>query len=167
MRGTMLAALVCAAVAVPVATADPTGWSVTGSGVGSGALTGDHVEIAAFSDVGGANPRGHGEQQGALPSEEINDGGPVACLRVHGNQAVVVWRLRTTVTDPALPGFVGEFGAVFVEDNGNPVGGQPVDRMADFVLRASTAQLFCDTDLGFAFAGAAAPLQTGNLIVRG
>ncbi len=167
MRGTMLVALVCAAVAVPAATADPTGWSVTGSGVGTGALTGDHVEIAAFSDVGGANPRGHGQQQGVLPSEEINDGGPVVCLRVRDNQAVVVWKVRTPITDPALPGFVGEFGAAFVEDNGNPVDGQPTDRMADFVLRASTAQLFCDTDLGFTFAGLAAPLQSGNLSVRG
>jgi hypothetical protein len=117
--------------------------------------------------VRGAIAGGHAEQQGVLSSEEINDGGPVVCLRVRDNQAVVVWKLRRSITDPALPGFLGEFGAALVEDNGNPVKGQPVDRMADFVLQATTAQQFCTTDLGFSFAGVAAPLESGNLIVRG
>jgi len=163
MRGLVFALVLAAATAGPAAAS---GWSVTGSGTGTGILAGDHVELAAHSDVGGANPSGHGEFQAAGGFTPVNDGGEVVCVRVHGNSAVVVWRLREPQTLETLPGFVGEFGAVYVEDNGPPAGGQPVDRMADFSLRSSTAEAFCETDLGFGFAFLATPLASGNFVVN-
>jgi len=164
MRGLIVAVGVAALTAGP-ATASP-GWSVTGSGTGTGILAGDHVELAAHSDPGGANPSGHGEFQAAGGFTPVNDGGEVVCVRVHGNSAVVVWRLREPQTVETLPGFVGEFGAAYIEDNGPPAGGQPVDRMVDFSLRSSTGEAFCETDLGFTFAFLATPLASGNFVIN-
>ena len=169
MAGKALAAAAAAALTVfvaPATAADSGKWSVTGSGWGSGVVAGDHVELAAHSDAGGANPSGHGEVQTQPPYMPTNDGGEVVCVRVAGNRAVVVWRLREPQTTPDNPGFVGEFGAAYIEDNGPPVGGRPVDRMLDFSLRSSTAALFCNTDLGFSFAFLATPIESGNFVVN-
>jgi hypothetical protein len=163
VRGLGVSALLALALAAPAAAGS--GWHVAGSGRGTGPLTGDHVEIGAQSDVGGANPTGHGEVQTLPPFVPTNDGGDVVCMRLVDNRALVVWRLREEQTTSALPGFVGDFGALYVEDNGPPVGGQPVDRMVDFSLRSATAELFCDTDLGFTFAFLATPLESGNFVV--
>ncbi len=57
-----------------------------------------------------------------------------------------------------------EYVALVVEDNGNPVMGQPVDRAVDFVLRAVGAERFCTT-----FDPATAPffpLDYGNFVVH-
>ena len=164
MRGLVVVLVLAAATAGPAVAAPD--WSVSGSGTGTGILAGDHVELAAHSEPGGADPRGHGEFQAAGGFVPVNDGGEVVCLRALGNRAVVVWRLREPQTLSTLPGFVGEFGGVYVEDNGPPAGGEPVDRMVDLSLRSSTAELFCDTDLGFAFAFLAEPLASGNFVVN-
>jgi hypothetical protein len=165
MRGLVLVVLLAAAFAGPAAAAQD--WSVSGNGIGTGIFAEDQVEVGAHSDVGGANPRGHGELHAPEGFVPANDGGEVVCLRVVGNRALVVWHMREPQTLTTLPGFVGEFGAVYVEDNGPPVEGQPVDRMVDFSLRSSTAELFCETDLGFTFAALAEPLASGNFVVNG
>jgi hypothetical protein len=157
-----------AALVAPAATGDPGQWYLSGSGVGSGVLAGDHVEVGAQSDVGGANPRGHAEDQGSVGSEAFNDGGPIVCLKVLDHRAVVVWKLRNPLTFPELPGRVYLYGAAYIEDNGNPVGGQPVDRMVDYVVREPNLPFFCDSDVASFFgAGDAEPLVSGNFVVRG
>jgi hypothetical protein len=142
------------------------GWTVSGAGVGAGLVAGDRLEVGAQSDVGGTNVRGAAENQFTLDGNELNDGGQVVCLTVQGNRALVLFRYRTPVT--GFPGFPGEtfpYGGAYIEDNGDPVDGQPVDRMADFSVREQTVPLFCDNpDLAF-FAAVAQPLASGNYVV--
>jgi hypothetical protein len=139
---------------------------VSGSGVGTGGLAGDHVEVGARADASGAGATGHIELEGFLNGiEPIHQGAAVECVRVEGNRAVVVGRLPEPFTSDQLPGFVFTHAAVVVEDNGPPVGGQPVDRMLDFDLRETTAKLFCDTELAFAFLPLATPIASGNFVV--
>jgi hypothetical protein len=156
------------ALVASVATGEPGQWSVTGSGVGSGVVAGDHVELGAHSAIGGADPRGHAESQGAVVGETFNDGGPIVCLKVLDHRAVVVWKLRDALTFPELPGRVYLYGAAYIEDNGNPTGGQPVDRMVDYVVREPNLPFFCDSDVTSFFGAAdAEPLTSGNFVVQG
>jgi hypothetical protein len=154
-----------AALVAPAALANPVQWGVTGSGFGSADVAGDHLEVAAHSDVDGLNPRGHVENQGSLGSTTFNDGGQVVCMRVFGNRAVVVWQYRHPLVIPEQPGIVRPYGAAFIEDNGNPVDGQPVDRMADFAVQTQNVHFFCDSDLEGFFV--ALPLASGNFVVSG
>ena len=55
--------------------------------------------------------------------------GPVTCLRVEGNRAAIKYRFRRA-TGSAAP-FEGGGVEVFVEDNGEPRRGQPVDANAN------------------------------------
>lgn len=156
---------VVAAFVAPAAVADTGQWAVTGSGFGSADVAGDHLEVAAHSDVGGLNPRGHVENQGLLFTTTFNDGGQIVCMRVFGNRAVVVWQYREPIVVPEQPGIVRPYGAAFIEDNGNPVDGQPVDRMADFAVQAANVHFFCESDLVGFFV--ALPLASGNFVVNG
>jgi hypothetical protein len=54
--------------------------------------------------------------------------GPVTCLRVDGNRAAIKYRFDTA-TGSAAP-FKGGGVEIFVEDNGQPRGGHPVDANA-------------------------------------
>jgi len=157
-----------AALMAPAAIGDPCEWSVTGSGVGGGVVAGDHVELGAHSDIGGANARGHAESQGAILNGttpvSLNYGGDVICVNVSGNKALVVYKLREPLTFPELPGRVFPYGSTYVEDNGEPVDGQPVDRMTDFLNQTT---FFCSLDASTFFAASlAAPLESGNYVVR-
>ncbi|MFL5962092.1 MAG: hypothetical protein ACJ757_04280 [Gaiellaceae bacterium] len=150
-------------VLAPVAGATAGQWSVTGSGVGAGNVAGDHLELAARSDVGGATPSGYAEGQFSVGDAQYNDGGQVLCLNVVGNRAVIVWRLRFSVanTSNTFP-----YGAAVIEDNGEPVGGQPVDRMIDFVLSPPNLAFFCTpaaVTLLDVFGGV--PIESGNFVV--
>lgn len=157
--------LAAAALAAPTAQATPGQWTVAGSGIGGVELAGDHLEVGAGSDVGGLNPRGHVEVQGTLFTTTFNDGGPIVCIRVVGNRAVVVWQQRQSLVVPEQPDVVRPYGAVFIEDNGDPIGGQPVDRMADFAVQTINVHFFCESDLvGFFLAF---PIASGNFVVDG
>lgn len=86
--------------------------------------------LSASSGPFGARPAGyvtsHGDPDGAGPLEPFTARGEVTCLRVDGNRASIKWRFESaTGTAAALEG-----GGVqsFVEDNGEPRLGQPVDR---------------------------------------
>src|SRR4051794_1501074 len=104
MKGFALAlCLGLAAIFAPLATGEPAGWALTGSGV----VAGDHVEISAHSDVGGADAKGHGETSQSLLNGTIatpNYGGDVICLSVVGNKALAVYKLRHPVTFASIPG---------------------------------------------------------------
>jgi len=154
-----------AALAAPTALAAPAQWTVAGSGIAGVELAGDQLEVGARSDVGGLNPQGHVENQATLFTTTFNDGGPIVCMRVIGNRAVVVWQYRHPLVVPDQPGVVRPYGAAFIEDNGNPVDGQPVDRMADFAVQTANVHFFCESDLvGFFIA---LPLASGNFVVDG
>lgn len=79
------------------------------------------------------------------------------CLRVIGN------RLPETEQFDIPLGRI-EYLALVIEDNGNPVGGHPVDRAVDFVLRVVSAERFCTT-----FDPATAPffpLDQGDFVIQ-
>jgi hypothetical protein len=164
---TVVAAVSGLVAFVPVAAAGAGQWSVTGSGFGGGPVAGDHLELAAHSDVGGTDPSGHAENQFTVTTpERFNDGGQVICLNVVGNRAVVVWQLRNPVTIPEQ-GKTYPYGAAVIEDNGEPVAGQPVDRMLDFIVSPPNLAFFCSPDaLGLIEAFGATPLERGNFVIR-
>src|SRR3954468_14639799 len=169
MRKLPVAAAAALALGWPAA-ATPAGGAmvhVAGSGVGSGALAGDQVEVGARAEAAGSRPAGPPELEGVLPSgATLHLGGLVDCVRVVDNHAVVLARLAEPFTSDDAPGLVFTHIAVVVEDNGAPVGGQPTDRMLDFVLREATAQAFCTTDAAFVLLSAlGAPLASGNYVV--
>jgi hypothetical protein len=89
-----------------------------------------HVNIAAHSDPSGLDPRGevHAHGTTGVPMGEFEVHGPVTCLRVDGNRAAVKYRFAEA-SGSAAP-FQGGGVELFVEDNGEPRRGQPVDRTA-------------------------------------
>jgi hypothetical protein len=88
------------------------------------------LNVAAHSDASGLNPRGQVEADGTtgLPMGAFHVEGPVTCLRVDGNKAAIKYRFDQA-TGSAAP-FKGGGVEVFVEDNGPPRDGQPVDANA-------------------------------------
>jgi hypothetical protein len=54
--------------------------------------------------------------------------GPITCMRVEGNRASIKYRFKRA-SGPGAPPQNGGV-QVYVEDNGKPVNGQPVDRVA-------------------------------------
>ena len=88
------------------------------------------LDVAAHSGPTGLDPRGNVHAKGTIgfPGTEFEVQGPVTCLRVDGNRAAIKYRFKTA-TGSAAP-FQGGGVEVFVEDNGEPRGGQPVDRNA-------------------------------------
>jgi hypothetical protein len=89
-----------------------------------------HLSGDARSGPGGENPTGHiraqGDPDGAGPSEPFQLEGEVTCLRVSGDRAAIKYRFKHG-TGSAAP-FAGGGVEIFIEDNGDPVGGQAVDR---------------------------------------
>jgi hypothetical protein len=125
--------------------------AVSSSGASAGNGNGDHVEFAVgsaknrFAEVGGPNElmvaavrhangtvtgyaRGSGE---IFPGGTFQVAGEVTCLRVepklegNGYRASVKYRFRSSSGSAAPP--QGGGVEVFIEDNGPPRGGQPVD----------------------------------------
>jgi hypothetical protein len=97
------------------------------SPVGPGAA---RLDVAAHSGPSGLNPRGNVHAKGTTGAAmgEFEVQGPVTCLRVDGNRAAIKYRFKRA-TGSAAP-FQGGGVEVFVEDNGEPRGGQPVDANA-------------------------------------
>jgi hypothetical protein len=69
-----------------------------------------------------------GDPDDAGPAAPFTVRGNVTCLRVDGNRASFKWRF-VQASGSAEP-FEGGGLQAFVEDNGEPHGGQPVDRVA-------------------------------------
>jgi hypothetical protein len=105
------------------------------SAVGSGknqfiAVLGDaELAVSARSDPVGGNPRGEvrasGDPDGTGPAEPFQLGGPVTCLRVNGNRAAIKYRFNRA--EGSAEPFKGGGVQIFIEDNGEPVGGAAVD----------------------------------------
>ena len=88
------------------------------------------LDAAAHSGPSGLDPRGnvHAKGTAGTPMGEFEVQGPVTCLRVDGNHAAIKYRFRRA-TGSAAP-FQGGGVEVFIEDNGEPRKGQPVDATA-------------------------------------
>jgi hypothetical protein len=129
-----IGALACA-VGAAAAAGGTTGNAATGSaenqfptpaGPGSAQLS-----VAAASDPSGLHPTGtvHASGTTGLPGGDFDVAGPVTCLRVDGNKAAIKYRF-SQASGSAAP-FLGGGVEVFVEDNGQPQGGQAVDANAN------------------------------------
>ena len=88
------------------------------------------LNVAAHSGPTGLDPRGNVHAKGTtgFPNGEFEVQGPVTCLRVDRNRAAIKYRF-SEATGSAAP-FQGGGVEVFVEDNGEPRRGQPVDANA-------------------------------------
>jgi hypothetical protein len=73
----------------------------------------------------GGHAASHGDPDGIGPMGAFTAEGAVTCLRVDGNRASFKWRFAQT-TGSAAP-FQDGGVQVFVQDNGEPRGGVPVD----------------------------------------
>jgi hypothetical protein len=121
------ASLLAILIAVPVvrasvvsaltASAGPQDFAVGGF-VGSAGT--NKVGFSAHSDANGANPSGYLSQ--TIPQGR-KDNFRVTCLAVNGNHAAIGLTAADATTAQNFP--TGR--VLIVIDNGNPVGGQPVD----------------------------------------
>ena len=124
------------------------------------------LNVAAHSDADGTNPRGNVHAKGTIgiPGGEFEVQGPVTCLRVEGNRAAIKYRFRTA-TGSAAP-YQGGGVEVFVEDNGEPRRGQPVDRNAfqfpQFAGQFDTNAANCDDPDNATYD----TVTSGNYVVR-
>lgn len=89
------------------------------------------LSVSAHSSPSGLNPSGHVRAHGTTggPMGAFKVSGPVTCLRVEGNKAAIKYRFNQA-TGSAAP-FKGGGVEIFIEDNGQPRHGQPVDMVAD------------------------------------
>lgn len=87
------------------------------------------LSVSAHGDPKGGvtgHVRAKGDTDGAGPSEPFKLEGEVTCLRVSGNRAAIKYRFKHA-HGSAEP-FQGGGVQIFLEDNGNPAGGESVDR---------------------------------------
>lgn len=89
-----------------------------------------HLSVSAHSDAAGGGPTGHvraqGDPDGEGPNEPFELEGEVTCLKVSGNRAAIKYRFKHA--EGSAEPFAGGGVQIFLEDNGDPQGGQPVDR---------------------------------------
>ncbi len=90
------------------------------------------LSVAAQSAPDGTDPRGHvrakGDPDGDGPAEPFKLEGEVTCLRVDGNRAAIKYRFKHA--DGSAEPFEGGGVQIFLEDNGEPKGGEAVDATA-------------------------------------
>jgi hypothetical protein len=104
----------------------------TGSGTNQFLIVlGDaHLSVSAHSDPLGGSPTGHvraqGDPDGDGPQEPFKLEGEVTCLQVSGNRAAIKYRFKHA--EGSAEPFEGGGVQIFIEDNGNPSGGEAVDR---------------------------------------
>ena len=121
-------AMTCVGLLMAVPTAGALSQSsVEGSGTGHFAETGGPFSLAANGR--GEGPLASGWVRGSgvyVDSFEVK--GPITCMRVEGNRASIKYRFERA----SGPGGPPQGGGVqvYIEDNGKPVRGQPVDRVA-------------------------------------
>jgi len=126
--------------------------NITGS-VTTGSADPATIDLAAASDLGGANPSGSitltSPTVFAGATTTVFHGDIVAggCVRVQGNQAIIVGKLPAgevfTFTGPPAFGPITHVAAL-IEDNGVS-SGTPVDRASAVWLKSTSATNFCTT----------------------
>lgn len=100
-----------------------TGSAVAGFPTAAGPDT-DRLSVWASSGPGGRHPSGT-VRANAGPIAPFHVAGPVTCLLVDGNKAAIKYRF--TAADGSAAAFKGGGVEVFIEDNGKPSNGHPVD----------------------------------------
>lgn len=89
-----------------------------------------HLSVGALSDPVGGRPSGHvraqGDPDGEGPMARFTLEGEVTCLRAKGDRAAIKYRFKHA--DGSAQPFEGGGVQIFIEDNGDPQDGQPVDR---------------------------------------
>jgi hypothetical protein len=123
-----------------------------------------NVREGANGPVGWVSASGDPDDSG--PLEPFTAAGPITCLRVEGRRASFKWRFAraTGSAEPLLGGGVQSF----VEDNGRPRDGDPVDRVTIDALQPQpvfdlTAQQCLHPDLMLA---RYQDLEAGDVTVR-
>jgi hypothetical protein len=116
------------ALALPAGAADaPAPSSVLGTGSGHFIETGGPFELGVRAR--GKGPLAQGYVHGSSDYVgEFQAEGPVTCMLVVGNRASIKYRFRRA-EGPGAPQQNGGV-QVYIEDNGKPRNGQPVDRVA-------------------------------------
>lgn len=138
------------------------------SAVGGGNNTNGFFQIgfSAHSGPNGEDPRGYvsarSRPDGGFPVP-FRFGGEVTCLRVEGNRATIKYRFDHA-DNPLLVGGGIEIRA---EDNGPPVGGEPVDRAAaNIPLPREAFELGRPEVCGDPALGAYTTVDSGNVVVH-
>lgn len=125
-RGSFAAAVFAALLLAGTATGASQS-SVVGSGTGHFAETGGPFSLSVNGRGEGPLAQGHVRGSGAYVDYFEVDG-PITCMRVEGNRASIKYRFRRASGPGAPP--QGGGVQVYIEDNGKPQSGQPVDRVA-------------------------------------
>src|SRR4051794_38496412 len=101
--------------------------SVAGSGTGHFAETGGPFSLSVNGRGEGPLAQGYARGSGVYV-DYFEVEGPITCVRVEGNRASVKYRFKRA-SGPGAPPQDGGV-QVYIEDNGKPTGGRPVDRVA-------------------------------------
>ncbi len=121
------------------------------------------IGLVAQSAADGSDPTGfvsaRQRPNGGFPIP-FRFGGEVTCLEVEGNRASIKYRFDHA--DP--PEFEGGGIQIFVEDNGDPVGGQSVDQTGFFF--PDTAATFVPSVCAHPDLGPYTPAEDGNIVVH-
>ncbi len=127
-RGLIVAALFAAfSIAATGTATGGTQSSVAGSGTGHFAETGGPFSLSVSGRGEGQAAKGYVHGSGVyVDAFEVE--GPITCMRVEGNLASVKYRFKRA-SGPGAPPQDGGV-QVYIEDNGRPQNGQPVDRVA-------------------------------------
>jgi len=157
------AAISVLALAGSAAAQDETRAFVAGSGKGHFQESGGpfHLRLGAHGE--GSDATGHvtgsGDNFGDFRVE-----GPVTCVLVVGNQASVKYRFQHTAGSAAPP--EGGGVQVYIEDNGNPTRGRPMDRVAtEFPVPPPFFELTADVCTPPSIVPVWTPIESGNYVV--
>jgi hypothetical protein len=167
----MLAFLFVGFLLVPaVSVADSSSGRAWGSGTGPLFVVAGETTFNFTVREGAAGPVGwvsaSGDPDDSGPLEPFTAAGPITCLRVEGRRAAFKWRFARA-TGSALP-LLGGGVQSFVEDNGRPRDGKPLDRVTIDALQPQpvfdlSAQRCLDPDLMLA---RYQDLEAGDVTVR-
>jgi hypothetical protein len=154
--GIVLLAAAAAAPATAQATHSPSENGPPKDFVTGGGITGIETRFGftAHSGPAGERPSGHATFKNRAGVIEEERKGHVTCLRVSGNRAVFGIEDRT-------PSGGTQFRQFFVQDNGEPQNGMPVDLLNE-VGRPTSAPRACE-DPRLQMGG---PIRQGNLQVH-
>ena len=101
--------------------------SVTGSGTGHFLETNGPFSLSVNGRGEGPLAQGYVRGSGVyVDAFEVE--GPITCMRVEGNRASIKYRFKRASGPGAPP--QGGGVQVYIEDNGRPQAGRPVDRVA-------------------------------------
>jgi hypothetical protein len=156
--------VVCALLVLAASAGGASQSSVVGSGTGHFLETGGAFSLSVNGR--GEGPTADGRVRGSgvyVDAFEVE--GPITCMLVVGNRASVKYRFKRASGPGAPP--QGGGVQVYIEDNGRPQDGRPVDRVATEPPQPpgvfdAAAGVCTDPTLNPAWT----PLESGDFVVR-